>query len=80
MDRARALSELLTDDELLAELTAAHADLAKANDQFRGLVARRRLLTGALLARKGMTQRKIAAHLGLSQAAVNAYMRGTKDA
>ena len=77
--RARRLSELLTEDELLAELADDHAALTKAYAEFRDLVARRRLITAALLAREGMSQRKIAAHLGLSQAAVARYMSGGKS-
>jgi len=78
MGRARALSELLTEDELLAELTCMHADLTKAYARFRELVADRRLVTGALI-EKGVSQRRIAAHLGVSSTAVTAYMRGVKD-
>jgi Helix-turn-helix len=77
--RGRALSELLTDDELLAELADAHATLTKAYAEFRTMAERRKLLTGALSAR-GFSQRKIAAHLGLSQAAVARYVRGSRNA
>lgn len=76
MDPAE-LSELLTEDELLASLTEAQQGMRAAHAEWMRHIERRRKITIALFARK-VTYARIAAHLGITEGAISQYMKPLK--
>ena len=76
MDPAE-LAGLLTEDELLASLLEAHESQKKAHAAWMEEIKRRRRITAALHAR-GVSYIRIAAHLGITDGAVNLYMKAER--